>query len=97
MNNSLITRLSASSLIAVLIVVGCFAYFFLAGSGLFHAPESLQTQITQGLFGALMLVCGYFYGASKKEKAMTADGTTTADISATITQNTSSTPAETAP
>jgi hypothetical protein len=59
--------ITTTSFLGTLVVIFCFAYFFLSGSGLFKAPESLQTQITQGLFGLIGLVVGYYFGSSKKD------------------------------
>ena len=74
---------TTSSIIAVIVIVGCFGYFYLAGSGLFKSPESLQTQITQGLFGLAMAIMGYYFGASKEKHTPT----TTESITKTTTNN----------
>ena len=81
----LIKGATTTSLIGVLVVIFCFAYFFLSGSGLFKAPESLQTQITQGLFGLIGLVVGYYFGSSKRDHIPTEGVTTTAVNSTTTT------------
>ena len=66
--HELFKSIKPTDAVAFTIVVGSLFYFFFAGSGIFHAPESLQTQITQGLFGLDMAIAGYYYGASKKDK-----------------------------
>lgn len=60
-----LNRATTTTIIAVLVVILCFGFFYLSGLGLSKATDALQTQINQGLFGIIMLVVGYFFGASK--------------------------------
>ncbi len=80
---ALIGTVTITALIAVMVVLLSFGYFFLAGSGVFKSPESLQTQITQGLFGIVGLVVGYYFGSSKKDHQLA----TTESITKTTTNN----------
>lgn len=83
-----ITSLSKHSATSFLAIIWSFGGLFLLWyilSGRAHSDGNLQTQITQGLYGLLMLILGYYFGSSKKHNDGTPEGTTTADISATIT------------
>jgi hypothetical protein len=88
MNNNFLHNLSkhsATSFIAIIWSIGGLGLLFYIVSGRASSDGNLQTQIAQGLFGLLMLVLGYYFGSSKKHSDGTTEGTTTADIQATIT------------
>ena len=58
-------KTTTQTIIAVLVVLLSFGFFYVVGIGASTATESTQTQITQGLFGIIMLVTGYYFGSSK--------------------------------
>lgn len=80
-----LSKHSATSFIAIIWSIGGLGLLFYIVSGRATSDGNLQTQIAQGLFGLLMMMLGYYYGSSKKHSDGTSEGTTTADISATIT------------
>jgi hypothetical protein len=81
-----LSKHSATSFIAVIWSFGGLGLLFYIVSGRASSDGNLQTQIAQGLFGLLMLILGYYYGSSKKHSDPSVEeGTTTADIQATIT------------
>jgi hypothetical protein len=65
------THLEAA--LAIMWSLGGILFFFFAASGIFKGTESMQTQITQGLFGICMLICGFYWGNSAGRKSVTAD------------------------
>ena len=69
------TRTKLESILALMWSAGGILFFFLAASGVFKGTESMQTQITQGIFGICMLICGFYWGnsAAKKNQDITTD------------------------
>lgn len=63
------------AILAIIWSVGGIAFFFCAASGVFKGTESMQTQITQGIFGIIMLICGFYWGNSQAKKALAASNT----------------------
>lgn len=60
-------RTSTTTLLATLVVILSFGILYGASSGLFKAPEGLLSQNVQGIFGLLMLIVGYYFGATHKQ------------------------------
>ena len=82
--DNIFTKTSTTSVIAVMIVVlGMGLLYLITGAGV-PKDDTTRTQIVQGVFGLLMMLAGYYFGASK-QRTSTQAGTTTADISATVT------------
>lgn len=64
----LISKITISGIIAVIITVSVMAYFFIASYGIFHASENINTQIIQVLSNIIVLVLGFYFGSSHKQK-----------------------------
>lgn len=59
-------KTTTTTILTLLLASLSFVILIGAASGLFTSPESLQTQIVQGIFGILMLIGGFFYGSSNR-------------------------------
>ena len=62
-------RTTLEAILAIIWSIGGIAFFFCAAGGIFKGTDSMQTQITQGLFGICMLICGYYWGNSAAKKS----------------------------
>lgn len=51
-------KTTTTTILTLLLVSLSFIILIGAASGVFTSPESLQTQIVQGIFGILMLIGG---------------------------------------
>lgn len=60
------SRNSLEYILAIVWTLGAIAFFFCSAGGVFKGTESLQTQITQGIFGIVMLIVGFYWGNSSK-------------------------------
>jgi len=76
-NLNKINPLEAS--LAIIWTLGGISFFFCAASGVFKGTESIQTQITQGIFGIVMLISGYYWGNSAAKKSNSANSIQTQD------------------
>lgn len=61
----LFPKTSPTNIVAVLVVVFSFALLFCVIALEKPSNDTRATQIITGLFGVLMLVCGYYFGASR--------------------------------
>jgi len=62
------SKASPTSIVAVLLVVSCMAMLFYISEGKRVTNDTISTQIITGVFGLLMAIAGYYFGASKKDE-----------------------------
>lgn len=61
----IIAKISTTSVIAAALVFACMGLLFVITCTDQPKDDTTRTQIVQGLFGLLMLLGGYYFGASK--------------------------------
>lgn len=59
-------KASTTSVIAVILAISCMGLLYLITAGNMPKDDTTRTQIIQGVFGLLMLLGGYYFGASKQ-------------------------------
>lgn len=65
------STITIRGVIAITVTFGALLFFVLVASGLMKATESLLTQCTQAVSGALMYCFGHYFGSSHKGSVTT--------------------------
>lgn len=61
-----IKGLHVSNIIAIMVIIGCFSYFFYISSTKLPADQvHTISDIKTGMISLVTMVCGYYFGSSK--------------------------------
>lgn len=60
-------KMTTTTLIGTITILLCFIILILTQLGVAHSSETMQTQIVQLISSLMVLVLGYYFGATNKQ------------------------------